>query len=152
MRPNSPRCVPFVRARYWSNPPCFFMDRMADVATRVLMLSCSVSLQSVARWIFGIHLRGVLCRDLGILLPNWMMRPSYRPRCARLNVWPACAAITSVGRDAIDERASVRPERPAPDPRTPRYVVRDHRTSDANILPKDKALDQAGRCLLRHIT
>ena len=43
---------------------------MADVATRVLMLSCSVSLQSVARWIFGIHLRGVLCRDLGILLPN----------------------------------------------------------------------------------
>ena len=39
-----------------------------------------------------------------------------------------------MGRDAFDERASVLPERPAPDPRAPRYVVRDHLINDANML------------------
>lgn len=57
-----------------------------------------------------------------------------------------------MGRDALDERASVLPERPAPDPRAPRYVVRDHLINDANMLAAyTHTLEQVDRvrsCLL----
>lgn len=94
---------------------------------------CIVSLQSDLACTFGAHRRAVLWRELGMLLPNWRILPSYSPRCARLNVRPACAATTSVGRDAGEDRASVLPDRPGPEPRAPRYVVRDQRTTEANM-------------------
>jgi len=138
LRPKSPRCVSLLRAMYWSRPPCFWIERSAEVATRVVTNVCSVSLHSVLGCTFGLQRRAVLWREFGIVLPNCRMRPSYNPRCARLNVRPACAAITSVGREACDERASVLPERPGPEPRAPRYVVRDQRTSEANMTVERK--------------
>ena len=70
--PNSPNASSFVERMYWSNPPAFLMHRIALVVTFILIVSPRILLSIRFTCTFGFHVRLVLRRDLGTLLPDWI--------------------------------------------------------------------------------
>lgn len=75
---------------YPTNKPesrTFSIVRMALVVTFSLRLCPSASEKIRFRWIFGSHVRRVLCFENGTLLPYCFIFPWKRPYCERLNGW-----------------------------------------------------------------
>lgn len=118
--PNLPNLSSLVPTRYLSNPPNFFTVLMALVVSFNWTILSRIAEWIFVFWTFGAQVLGVLCLDLGRLLPDCKTAPSYKPLWDLLNTLPSRVACTRVGREKGEEVEDVLPEAPGPDPLLPR--------------------------------